>query len=311
MSSTGSTDWLEGPYLGDYAELRYVAPLFLVAVVLLFAFGGSALARGTLVRVGTLANVEGVGLSKTFFEEETKTAVLYCVPSDIGKTTENIGRALAHKKRLIQGSLLEANCGAVPARSAQAKTDWVDDFGGFSWRSDFASGHVLRNSKHDSRVFHIADFNEGIKERGEFSSWFAPGVLIVDFDFPVFFDGGLRRFDEFSLIGANPRPCASNRTILCSFRLFLERLVRSGHFAELPSKDKQGRGHQTDGYPVSKFLAGILTLFFLSIGAALFLYGVNKSREIGGWAFWIVAGGIVPFWGGLWIFFARILGWDL
>ena len=41
---------------------------------------------------------------------------------------------------------------------------------------------------------------------------------------------------------------------------------------------------------------GYITFFFGGVGVALCVYGVDKSREIGGWAVWIVLAGWSCFW---------------
>ena len=62
----------------------------------------------------------------------------------------------------------------------------------------------------------------------------------------------------------------------------------------------------------SKGLSAILALLFGTVGAALCSYGVDKTREIGGWIAWcaIVA---TPFFIGAASFFLfqGVLGWSL
>jgi hypothetical protein len=60
------------------------------------------------------------------------------------------------------------------------------------------------------------------------------------------------------------------------------------HFMNLPADSPKREGYKTDRDPFSKLFSAILALFFFAIGNALILYGLNKSREIGGWAALIV-----------------------
>jgi hypothetical protein len=72
-----------------------------------------------------------------------------------------------------------------------------------------------------------------------------------------------------------------------------DRLIDLNHFVDLPADSTKGAGNQSYRDPISKFLSTILALLFFTVGCALTFYGVNKSREIGGWAAWIVFAGFL------------------
>lgn len=54
--------------------------------------------------------------------------------------------------------------------------------------------------------------------------------------------------------------------------------------------------------PLSKFFTSILPSLLIAVAMTLVAYGVNKSREIGGWAVWIVLVGCGLLWGALNLF---------
>ncbi len=89
-------------------------------------------------------------------------------------------------------------------------------------------------------------------------------------------------------------------------RLPLNFRVNLLHFADLitdrpigfPQGDKR-YAKDEDSKVIPKYLAIILSFFFFAVGNALILYGVYKSREIGGWAVWWILAG----WSFLWLTF--------
>ena len=94
-------------------------------------------------------------------------------------------------------------------------------------------------------------------------------------------------------------------------RLILDRSVCLDHFADLPPDGNHSESEQNDGKPFPKPLSAILALIFISSGAALCRYGVDQSREIGGWAVWFIVGGGICFAFSSYVFFSGVLGWAL
>ena len=80
---------------------------------------------------------------------------------------------------------------------------------------------------------------------------------------------------------------------------------------DLPAYRDQGEANQNDGNPFSQFFSAVLALLFGAIGVSFCLYGVYKSREIGGWAVWIVLLGWLFFAPASYFFLAGVLGWSL
>jgi hypothetical protein len=78
--------------------------------------------------------------------------------------------------------------------------------------------------------------------------------------------------------------------------LILYRRINQPHFLDLPPDGIKSRSDQQNGYPVSGILTAILADFLAAIGAAFCMYGVNKSRDIGGWAVWIILLGWAVIW---------------
>lgn len=98
---------------------------------------------------------------------------------------------------------------------------------------------------------------------------------------------------------------------LGSIGLIFDWFVDLNHLVHLPGYSYQSAENQKYRNVFTKSLFLILALIFGAIGYTFISKGVDKSREIGGWAFWVVVAALPFQFVALYFLFAGVFGWDL
>ncbi len=293
-------------------------------------------ALGLLVGVmPSWADAEILNLRLPLFVKETKIAVMGHTNATVCKAPSQNGESVSFCHGLIHKIILGFNVEVITA--SESPTDWIDDTSAAPFFHLSTSIKVIRKSFFYSAVgLFFYRCREQIRKITESERRFSASILILNRNLDGLTDSRFR--PKSSICGSNPRSlradnCLGGRFGLFghSFSLFLGgdsglagslgrflsrislqfyRSIDLNHFMDLPAHGNEGHGNQDNGSPFTKFLSAILALFLFAVGNAFLLYGVDKSREIGGWAVWIVFAGFPFFLAASIFFFNGVLGWD-
>lgn len=286
-------------------------------------------ARAVLAAIGLLvgvmaagADIEILGFRLPLLVKKAEIAVPRQVKASINETASDNNSGVAFYHFLGHKIIFRFEIQDVPTT---AETAWngINHTSALPFFSIFTGVQIVRQCLIQSPIgLFLSSRGKWIGERLKEKSWRPTGILVLQRYLNRLSNG--RFYVERRILWADPRALRFHVSAggdFCLFRhgdrlcfgrvsLIFNRLVDLDHFMNLPAHGPEGHGDQNYRDPFSKFLSAIFALFLFAIGNALFFYGIDKSREIGGWAVWIVFAGF-PFILAASIFlFSGVLGWD-
>ena len=249
-----------------------------------------------------IANIPILRLAFPFFEKETKSTSMIAAKSFVNEASSqkyNLFPSFGVCVNFRSIDSFYCSIGAVPGA-------WEYNVATARLPTIYTNADIIADPL-ASLLIAFRGFGESERLNAIFNGRFAAGILILNAHVIRFGRNWIA--NRASVAWADPSSLSLYQGLIGIFRLFGRglggldvgssqisggsRLFADGsinlyHFMDLPKYSDGRASKQNNGHPIPKRLALVFAFFFGAVGAAFCGYGVYKSREIGGWAVWIV-----------------------